>query len=426
MPYKISGTKNETARIIIFKESDWSIESNTVVSGSGDYEVDELESGTKTMIARSEEGEVIGYGHTSPLYWQYPGASFYGFGQNTNGELAQDDLTNRSIPVQIGESNVWKDTSCGAYHVLSIKADGTLWASGNNGYGQLGLGDTVKRSSLVQVGADTDWDTVDCGGDSTIAFKEDGSVWAWGNSNYNQLYGIGSSKCSSPVQISAAGVWSTMVVSGEGHTLGIKTDGTLWGWGRNAVGQVGVGTATNAVASPTQVGAQTDWITVAVGFYHSLGIRFGGVGWGWGYNGYGQIGNNSRTMRSSPVQIGGSKVWSIVKASRNTACGIDDDGSLWTWGRNNYGQLGRNDTIDKSSPVQVGLGETWIDTATGYLHTIGIKSDGSLWTWGYGSNGQLGIGSTTHKSSPVQVGSDTDWKIAEAEERTSFVIKAIT
>jgi len=425
MPHKISGTKSETARIIVLNEADWSIESNTVVSGSGAYEMLDVVSGTKTVIARSEEGKIVGYGHTSSLSWQYPGASFYGFGDNTYGVLAQDDTTNRSIPVQIGEANVWKDTSCGPYHVLSIKADGTLWASGSNGNGQLGLGDTTSRSSLVQVGTDTDWDTIDCGGDSTIAFKEDGSVWAWGNSNYNQLYGIGSGKCSSPIQIGAVGVWSTMVVSGEGHTLGIKTDGTLWGWGRNMNGQVGVGTANNAVASPTQVGTQTDWITAAVGFYHSLGVRSGGIGYGWGWNGYGQIGNNSRTMRSSPVQIGGGKVWNMVKASRNTACGIDDNGSLWTWGRNNYGQLGINNIIDKSSPCQVGIGETWVDAASGQYHTIAIKSNGTLWSWGYGSNGQLGTGSTAHKSSPVQVGSDTDWGITETEERTNFVIKAM-
>lgn len=67
MAYKISGTKSETARIITVKESDWSVEDNTVVSGSGAYEVTGLASGAKTVLARSAEGEMLGYGSVTPI-----------------------------------------------------------------------------------------------------------------------------------------------------------------------------------------------------------------------------------------------------------------------------------------------------------------------------------------------------------------------
>ena len=81
MAYKISGTKNATARVMIFKESDWSIESNTIVSGTGSYEIDSLVSGTKTVIAESASGELLGYGYVDPEYYAPPAepetATFY-------------------------------------------------------------------------------------------------------------------------------------------------------------------------------------------------------------------------------------------------------------------------------------------------------------------------------------------------------------
>ena len=82
MPYKISGTKSETARIIIIKESDWSIESNTVVSGSGSYEVTDLETGNKTVVARTNAGKMVGYGIVSPEYYALPTGDRGIFGEN--------------------------------------------------------------------------------------------------------------------------------------------------------------------------------------------------------------------------------------------------------------------------------------------------------------------------------------------------------
>ena len=80
MPYKISGTKSETARIIIFKESDWSVESNTIVSGSGSYEVDSLVTGDKLIVARTNEGELLGYGNVSAEYYTPPGRGVFSMG----------------------------------------------------------------------------------------------------------------------------------------------------------------------------------------------------------------------------------------------------------------------------------------------------------------------------------------------------------
>jgi alpha-tubulin suppressor-like RCC1 family protein len=146
-----------------------------------------------------------------------------------------------------------------------------MWVWGQNGNGQLGLGNTTGYSSPKQVGALTTWSKITAGATYSMAIKTDGTIWAIGGfGGYGQL-GLGNtSNISSPVQIGALTTWLN-IAAGYGQCAAVRTDGTLWSWGKNNDGELGDGTTTNR-SSPTQIGALTAWLNVAAGGYHITAI----------------------------------------------------------------------------------------------------------------------------------------------------------
>ena len=202
-----------------------------------------------------------------------------------------------------------------------------------------------------------------------------------------------------PVVAAATG-WA--VVSGGGdHTCGIRTDGSLWCWGSNVFGMLGVGDGSNEHAYRTRVGTATDWVPVTTRGFHACGIRAGGTLWCWGRNDQGQLGVGDHADRHSPVQVG-AVAWALVAAGNDHTCGVRFSQML-CWGDNAYGQLGLGDTTDRLSPQQVGTTIDWRTVQVGGYHVCGLGLDDRLWCWGYNVDGELGLGDTTNRKSPVQV-----------------------
>src|SRR3989344_5903658 len=173
------------------------------------------------------------------------------------------------------------------------------------------------------------------------------ALWAWGRNNYGNL-GLGDTNArSSPVQVGQSGELWSVVVASANHSLAIKTDGTLSGWGQNSYGQLGLGHITHK-SSPVQVGTLATWGTVSIG-NHSLAIKTDGTLWTWGNASYGQLGSGATALRSSPVQVGTLAVWSKVAANGQSSFVTKTDGTLWTWGYNSNGLLGLTDKIHRSS-----------------------------------------------------------------------------
>jgi alpha-tubulin suppressor-like RCC1 family protein len=146
-----------------------------------------------------------------------------------------------------------------------------MWAWGNNSDGRLGDGTVVNKSSPVQIGGLTNWYQVSGGGSHTAAIKTDGTMWTWGrNITFGQLGDGTVVSRSSPVQIGALTNWS-QVSAGFTHTASVKTDGTLWAWGANSQGQLGIGTIVYK-SSPIQVGALTSWLQISAGGFHTVAL----------------------------------------------------------------------------------------------------------------------------------------------------------
>jgi alpha-tubulin suppressor-like RCC1 family protein len=171
--------------------------------------------------------------------------------------------------------------------------------------------------------------------------------------------------------------------------VAIKTDGTLWAWGRNTQGQLGIGNNDDKY-EPTKVGAANDWASVTAGYYHTLAIKTDGSLWAWGLNDNGQLGGGSGNQ-NEPIRVDDSK-WNGVKANWHSSMGIKDDGSLWAWGQNQYGQLGFGDQGGRRTPAKVGEEGDWKDMSVSNLFGGGIRDDGSLWTAGFNNAGVLGHG----------------------------------
>jgi alpha-tubulin suppressor-like RCC1 family protein len=345
----------------------------------------------------------------------------YAWATNTSGQLGDNTTANRSSPVSVvGGFSDWVSASAGGSHSLGVRANGSLWGWGDNFFGQLGDNTASGRNSPVSVvGGFTDWVSASAGGSHSLGVRANGTLWAWGINGNGQLGDATITSRRSPVSVVGGftdWVFASAGVSGQ-HSLGIRANGTLWAWGSNANGRLGDGTTTDRSSPVSVVGGFTDWVSVSAGRYHSLGVRANGSLWGWSRNTNGQLGDNSITDRSSPVSvIGGFTDWVQASAGTSHSLGVRANGTLWAWGLNTYGQIGDNTATSQRSPVSVVGGFTdWVQASAGSRHSLGVRANGTLWAWGRNTEGQLGDNTTTSRSSPVSVvGGFTDWFFASA------------
>ncbi len=250
------------------------------------------------------------------------------------------------------------------------------------------------------------YSSIEAGTDFNIAIKTDGTLWGWGKNDNGQLGDGTFVNKNTPTKIGTENDWQTISV-GDNHTLAVKTNGTLWGWGNNAFSKIGF-VSSGQVTSPTQVGIATNWAIISAGSNHSMAIKFDGTLWGWGRNFEGQLGNGgSPTVISSPTQIGTATNWSEVATGLNHSIATRSGNTLWGWGQ--AGEVGDGSNIQRNLPVQIGTGTNWAQPFAN-TSSMATKTDGTLWAWGNNGNGQLGIGSTANQLNPVQVGTATNWR----------------
>ena len=306
------------------------------------------------------------------------------------------------------------------------------WAWGRNAEGELGNGTTNVTANLnpVQVSNLTDVVTVAGGGLHSLAIKSDGTgdstsndgtVYAWGN-NFNGQLGDGTSGSgtnkTTPVQVS--GLTDVVAVAGgNSHSLALKSDGTLWAWGNNDVGQLGNGESGSGVVSNTPVqvedpsdptGFFTDVVAVAAGSNHSLAIKSDGTDDGssddgmvyaWGFNSEGQLGDGTSgsptNNKSTPAQASGLMDVTEVAGGNAHSLALESNGTVYTWGSNSKGQLGHDPNPatsgfePSSTPSQVSGLTNVEDVASGLNHNLATKSThGAVWAWGCNDYGQLG------------------------------------
>jgi alpha-tubulin suppressor-like RCC1 family protein len=329
-----------------------------------------------------------GNGHTLAIR---SGGTLFAWGAGSSGQIGNSTQNNQSSPIQIGSSS-WTAVSNGGNSAQSfaIRSDGLLFAWGSGTSGALGDGTATVAgfSSPVQIGSSS-WTAVSMGTSGARAIKSGGVLYAWGLNtsgqqgdstltNKSSPTAMGNNLAtqqSSPVQIGSSS-W-TAVSSGFSHAAAIRSGGTLFTWGVGGGGGLGDGT-TVSKSSPVQIGSSS-WTAVSLGgvgggtsLGNTVAIRSGGTLFAWGYNIYGQIGDNTSVSKSSPVQIGSSS-WTAVSACETSIAAIRLGGTLFTWGNGTTGQLGDGTAVTKSSPVQIGS-SSWTAVSAGVSYTMGILS----------------------------------------------------
>jgi len=356
--------------------------------------------------------------------------TLYGWGYNTSGQTGINSATTTSSPIAISaiaaSLSSWKYASLGSAHTLAIQTDGSLWAWGINAGGELGDSTSVTKSSPVKIGSSS-WTTVAAGAFHSLGLTTDGKLYAWGL-NTNNALGTGGGTTTSPVLVSGPASTSWMAITaGISHSMAITTAGALYGWGLNTSGQAATGIS--ATVSPTIIqtpSAPGSWLQLSVGTDHGLGIQSDGSLWAWGNNPVGQLGDGTIVAKSSPSKVG-SGSWSAVAAGNSFSLGILTTGQLYAWGLGTSGQLGNSSTAASfSSPVLVSGPATtsWTKITAGGSHAAAITTLGALWTWGVGTSGQLGNASLTSVSSPIQVGASS-WTAVTAGGIYTLAINSI-
>ena len=205
---------------------------------------------------------------------------------------------------------------------------------------------------------------------------------------------------------------------------------TLYGWGNNGFGQLGDG-STRYQVTPTAAARNPDWSVVDAGFYHSCGIDLRGTLSCWGNNTRGESGFGTSGYSSGkdvPTRVGSELGWTAISAGgassgQGFTCGIRD-GGLYCWGFNGNGQLGLGDKVDRPSPTRVGHASDWRTISSGAFNSCATSTTGRLSCWGPNGAGSVGDGTRIDRLSPVPVGSATDWSSVSTGGGTSCGIRS--
>jgi alpha-tubulin suppressor-like RCC1 family protein len=295
---------------------------------------------------------------------------------------------------------------------MAARLDGTVWTWGDNlGEGELGTGSQNGTAPApAQIPNLTGITEVYAGSDTGIALQEDGTVWTWGANTIGEL-GIGQTEVGPvPGQVLSLNQ-VTAIAAGGYHSQAIRADGTVWVWG-SVIPNFLVTTAPlpPQPGVPGQASTLSGITAISGGLSHGLALKNDGTVWVWGSNASGQLANgiSGGSAATTPIQVTPSgTVYTTISAGRNSCFAIRNDGTVWGWGGNDTGQIGNGDSsgLPVKSVTQIpGLsGITAI--AAGAFHTLALKSDGTVWAWGDETYGQVGDGtvSDTPVLTPVQV-----------------------
>lgn len=349
----------------------------------------------------------------------------WSWGRNSNGQLGDGSTTPLSSPVPLSGVPEMADIveiRTGGYFTVALDKEGKLWGWGTNGDRQISKNATSRFLTPTRIHLPGPISRIACGTDHVLALGRDGRIWAWGRNSNGQLGQGNSNTISGFVEVNRpVGMgFVTSLSAGGSSSYAVDVTGKMWSWGFNGNGRLGDGTSTKRelpVAVDVSNGVpKVD--SISAGRDHVLALGVDGSIWSWGYNGYGQLGLGNTTSVNKPAKIMAGLTTAVsLTAGSNHSLAVSPSGAVWAWGRNNRGQIGNSSTTNSSIPLQTSPVTDWADVVgitSQTEHNIALKSDGSIWSWGYNNNGQLGLGDNVQRTFPTLLanlklaGDDTD------------------
>ncbi len=360
--------------------------------------------------------------------------SLWAWGRNNFRQLGRDEWTTSTVLtvptlVDSGLNGKWWKVSAAHTHCIALKEDSSVWAWGRNTEFQLGDGGSVMSTTPKQIAPGSKCRDVVAWGmeawsgfgyfyrNGSAAILNDGSLYMWGSNNNYTLGDNTTTASNQPKRIKDAGdnVMKGLMVSVgiQGHTLFIREDSTLWGWGWNSQGQVGNG-ATTDQRTPVQIGS-AKWSYVSAGHVHALGIQVDGSLWAWGGGSNYRLGNGNTSSQTSPALIddGSNGKWVKVSAGYDNAVAVREDGTVWTWGNNLYGTTG--DGVSNTSTAnryQLPYRFVTLEGMSIAIHTGHVLASG---LWYYECNKPVPVVSRLDKNAEIKwnkIGGAASYQIA--------------
>jgi alpha-tubulin suppressor-like RCC1 family protein len=409
------------------------------------------------QVGSANDWEFIKASYNYSIGKRTTGNTVFGWGNNANGQLGINNRVHRSSPVVIGTGGNWGTLATGWTSRLYLNVSDGVYQTGAGWYYDGSAWTSVAKSSPVQIlsNASGEWQEIlqigtevktalilaNFSGNakppaptpSPTPVIQQGQLIGWGYHSMilmEQADMSGNTTDPSPVVISSSNNWKKLPENcgsnfggGVTHMGAIKTDNTLWMWGQNGNGSLGLLDTTISTSSPIQITNYT-WSTLTLANYCTVAIKSDGSLWSWGANSYGQLGLGDVINRSSPVQIGSNTNWTQLSSVGNglKIYALNSSGEIWAWGQGNAGNFGNNSLINRSSPVQVLSSIAFTKVIAGNNHVLALDVNYKLWTWGSNSSGQLGTNNTTSRSSPVLVSTTKTWISISAALQASYAI----
>jgi alpha-tubulin suppressor-like RCC1 family protein len=330
-------------------------------------------------------------------------------GQLGLGSFGADRLIPTAVPNNTGSILAAGDGGNAHHCALS---NGRAYCWGWNPHGQLGDGTTTNRSVPTLVLGGITWSQIATGTYHTCAVNNIGVAYCWGRGADGALGNGTTDPRLVPTPVSTAvAFWA--VQAGSNFTCGRSRafPATIYCWGNNGYGQLGIGSFTNLLKPGAAVVGGAKWNDLQVGAYHVCANTYLNLtppNYCWGFNFYGQLGNGQTTPRNQPHAVSTSVRLNPIVAGYAHSCGIRVDNSqMLCWGRGAEGQLGNGFFVDRLTPYPVYGGITFIANsqrvAAGERHVIAQRNDGSVMAWGRNNHGQLGDGTTNTRPTPVVI-----------------------
>ena len=329
------------------------------------------------------------------------------WGYNGEGELGDNTKVDSAKPVPVyGLGKGVLAISAGSYFTCALTTKGAVKCWGSNSYGQLGDNTTTDSARPVLVyGLGRGVKAISAGNFFACALTTTGAVKCWGANTYGQLGNGTTTGSAKPVAVKGFASGALGLGAGGYHACAVTSKRAPRCWGYNGEGELGDNTKVNS-ARPVAVYGLTQGVkSLSAGAYSTCALTMKGAVKCWGYNGDGELGNNTTTSTTKPVAAFGlTKNVSAIAFGDIHGCALTAAGVVKCWGYNGYGALGDNTTT--SSPRAVGvynMGATVKGIAAGGYHSCAVTTQGRVKCWGFNAYGQLGNGTVITSHKPVKV-----------------------
>lgn len=332
----------------------------------------------------------------------------YCWGDNRFGQLGDGSITERDVPTLVKGGLFFNQVRTDSTHTCALTEAGAAYCWGANGSGELGDSTNTARRTPALVRGGHDFAQITVGSSHTCALDVESITYCWGENSSGQLGNGGGADVKVPTPVTAGTLHFTRISAGSAHTCAVGSTGVAWCWGANGYGQLGEST-TNPRPTPAAVSSVFQFALISAGRDHSCGVSTSHVAYCWGNNDRGELGDNSTTMRHVPTQVSGAQgdlpSFKELSAGMLHTCGLTTSNLAYCWGENGYGSLGDETRTDREVPAAVAGGLHFRGISAGGFHTCALRDDGPAVCWGANRTGQLGDGTTTDSDSPVTVAS---------------------